>query len=111
MDRISFTVVLTTAAQTIITASNILSAGPDVLTGVIGRAALDAHLPARRRPRIKARTRNNAPSTYGPTVGQPPNRPARPQRTVQRSTQRCCPPAGHTITDRVRPLIIRNDVS
>ncbi|MEV0493511.1 hypothetical protein [Streptomyces atratus] len=39
---------------------------------LIGRAALDALLPTRRRSRTKARTRKNPTSKYGPNAGQHP---------------------------------------
>lgn len=45
MDRISFTVLLTTAADQVTTASNILSTNPTDLTGAIGRAVLGTLLP------------------------------------------------------------------
>jgi hypothetical protein len=54
------------------TASNILTARPPDLGGAIGRAALRDLLPAWRRPRIKARTRKNPTSKYGPNAGQHP---------------------------------------
>ncbi|MEE1808191.1 hypothetical protein [Streptomyces sp. BE133] len=60
MDRISFTVLQTTAADTVVTATGILPpAGPADLVGAIGRAALEALHPARHRHRVKARTRKN----------------------------------------------------
>ncbi len=72
MDRISFTVLLQSAADQVITASRILTPGPADLLGAIGRAVLDALLPAQRRPRIKARTRKNPTSKYSPNAGQHP---------------------------------------
>jgi hypothetical protein len=73
MDRISFTVLQTTAADTVTTATGILPpAGPADLVGTIGRTALDAMHPARRRQRVKARTRKNPTSKYGPNAGQHP---------------------------------------
>lgn len=72
MDRISFTVLLQSAADQVITAGNILTHSPAGLLGAIGRAVLDALLPAWRRPRIKARTRKNPTSKYGPNAGQHP---------------------------------------
>ncbi|WP_406385493.1 hypothetical protein [Streptomyces sp. NBC_01618] len=72
MDRISFTVLHRTAADLVTTAGNILPATSGDLLGAIGRAALDALLPTRRRLRIKARTRKNPTSKYGPNVGQHP---------------------------------------
>jgi hypothetical protein len=72
MDRISFTVLLHTAGILITTAVGILPDGPPDLAGAIGRAALAALLPARRRPRIKARTVKNPTSKYSPNIGQHP---------------------------------------
>ncbi|MGW2207728.1 hypothetical protein [Streptomyces sp. NPDC001774] len=73
MDRTSFTVLLQAAADTVITASNItLPAGPADLTGTIGRAILDALLPARHRPPPQGLTRKNPTSKYGPNAGQHP---------------------------------------
>lgn len=73
MDRISFTVLLATAVDTVVSATGILPlAGPADLVGTIGRAALDALHPARRRHRVKARTRKNPTSKYGPNAGQHP---------------------------------------
>lgn len=71
MDRISFTVLLQAAADQVTTASNILTISTDPL-GAIGRAALDALLPTWRRSRIKARSRKNPTSKYGPNAGQHP---------------------------------------
>jgi hypothetical protein len=73
MDRISFTILLQTAGDLVTTASGVLPAGPADLAGAIGRAALRALLPAWRRPRIKARTRKNPTSKYGPNAGQHPS--------------------------------------
>ncbi|MGW1616589.1 transposase domain-containing protein [Streptomyces sp. NPDC002285] len=73
MDRISSTVLQTTAADTITTAAKILPpAGPAELVGIIGRAALDALHPARHQHRVKARTRKNPTSKHGPNAGQHP---------------------------------------
>ncbi len=73
MDRISFTVLQAAAADTVTTATKILPpAGPADLVGAIGRAVLDALHPARHRHRIKARTRKNPTSKYGPNSGQHP---------------------------------------
>lgn len=72
MDRISFTILLTTAGDLLTTASNILPTAEVDLTGAIGRAVLRDLLPAWRRPRIKARTRKNPTSKYGPNTGQHP---------------------------------------
>jgi hypothetical protein len=72
MDRISFTILLQTAGDLVTTASNILLTGPVELIGAIGRAVLRDLLPAWRRPRVKARTRKNPTSKYGPNAGQHP---------------------------------------
>jgi hypothetical protein len=73
MDRISFTVLLATGADTVISATGVLSpAGPVELVGTIGRAVLGALHPARHRHRVKARTRKNPTSKYGPNAGQQP---------------------------------------
>lgn len=72
MDRISFTILLQTAGDLLITASNILPAGPVDLIGAIGHAALRDLLPAWRRPRVKARTRKNPTSKYAPNTGAHP---------------------------------------
>jgi Insertion element 4 transposase N-terminal/Transposase DDE domain len=72
MDRISFTILLDTAANLVTTAAGILPAGPPDLAGAIGRAALRDLLPAWRRPRLKARTLKNSTSKYGPNAGQHP---------------------------------------
>ncbi|MFE9823132.1 IS4 family transposase [Streptomyces sp. NPDC005791] len=72
MDRISFTVLLATAADTVTTATKILPpVGPADLVGTIGRAALH---PARHRHRVKARTRKKPTSKYGPNAGQQPQK-------------------------------------
>jgi hypothetical protein len=76
-DRISFTVLLTTARITLTTARGILpgdspSSGPLDLAGAIGRAALAALLPAWRRQRLKARTLKRSTSKYSPNAGQHP---------------------------------------
>jgi hypothetical protein len=72
MDRISFTVLLETAADLVTTASAVYPSGPTGLVGAIGRAALRHLLPAWRRPRVKARTRKNPTSKYGPNAGKHP---------------------------------------
>ncbi|MEW2488172.1 hypothetical protein [Streptomyces sp. NPDC048411] len=73
MDRISFTVLRDTAAVTVVTGTGILPPpGSADLVGTIGRAALDALHPARHRHRVKARTRKNPTSKYGPNTGQQP---------------------------------------
>ncbi|MFD3547834.1 hypothetical protein ACFWUW_19920 [Streptomyces sp. NPDC058655] len=73
MDRISFTVLLTAAADTVTNARGILPPpGPTDLLGAIGRTILDALHPTGRRHRVKARTRKNPTSKYGPNAGQHP---------------------------------------
>jgi hypothetical protein len=72
MDRISFTILLQTAGDLVTTASGILPHGPADLAGAIGRAALHALLPARRRPRLKARSIKNPASKYTPNAGRHP---------------------------------------
>ncbi|MFG1914524.1 hypothetical protein, partial [Micromonospora sp. NPDC048898] len=75
MDRISFTILIEAAINTITTASGVLPNGPTDLLGTIGSAALAALLPARRRPRVKARSRKNPTSKYGPNASQHPVTP------------------------------------
>jgi hypothetical protein len=73
MDRISFTVLLATAADTVTTTTGIRPPpGPAELVGTIGRTVLEALHPARHRRRVKARTRKNPTSKYGPNAGQHP---------------------------------------
>lgn len=72
MDRYSFTILLQTAGDLVTTASNILPAGPVDLIGAIGRALTRDLLPAWRRPRVKARTRKNPVSKYGPNTKRHP---------------------------------------
>ncbi|PNE39526.1 hypothetical protein AOB60_00880 [Streptomyces noursei] len=73
LDRISFTVLLHTAREQVVLSQGILPApGPTDLVGTIGRTALDALQPARRRLRAKARTRKNPTSKYAPNAGQHP---------------------------------------
>lgn len=72
MDRLSFTVLLQTAADTVTRASGITPNGPTDLVGAIGRAALAALWPARRRRRTKARSKKNATSKYQPNYGKHP---------------------------------------
>jgi hypothetical protein len=72
MDRLSFTVLLQTAADTVTCASGISPSGPTDLVGAIGRAALAALWPARRRRRTKARSKKNATSKYHPNYGRHP---------------------------------------
>jgi hypothetical protein len=74
-DRASFTVALQTASEQLITAQDIIPAGPPHLPGVIGRAVLGALLPARR-PRYSTRTVKCATSRYPGRSDDP--RPALP---------------------------------
>jgi transposase IS4-like protein/DDE family transposase len=66
MDRISFTILLQTAAEQVISADGILPDphSPPDLAGQIGRAALASLQPARRRTRAKPRTRKNPTTKY-----------------------------------------------
>lgn len=73
MDRISFTILLQAAGDTVTTAAGIFPTSPIDLVGAIGKAVLRALLPASPRPRIKARTRKNPTSKYGPNAGQHPS--------------------------------------
>jgi hypothetical protein len=72
MERISFTVLLDAAADQVTTGSGILPPEPVALVGAIGRAVLNALLPAERRQRVKARSRKNPTSKYGPNAGKHP---------------------------------------
>jgi Insertion element 4 transposase N-terminal/Transposase DDE domain len=72
MDRISFTVLIEAAADTITTASEVLPHRCTDLRGTIGQAALADLLPAWRRPRAKARSRKNPTSKYSPNARQHP---------------------------------------
>lgn len=72
MDRISFTILLQTAGDLVTTASAVWPSEPVALIGAIGRAVLHDLLPTWRRPRVKARTRKNPTSKYGPNTGQHP---------------------------------------
>ncbi|MCW2874138.1 IS4 family transposase [Actinacidiphila oryziradicis] len=71
-DRISFTVALDAARDQVTNAGGVLTSGTAVLTGAIGRTILDNLLPARRRQRIKARTRKNPTSKYSKNSVQHP---------------------------------------
>jgi hypothetical protein len=72
MERISFTVLLQAAANQVTTATGIHTAEPNPLLGPIGRTVLDNLLPATRRQRVKARSRKNPTSKYGPNAGKHP---------------------------------------
>ncbi|MGW6413247.1 IS4 family transposase [Streptomyces vinaceus] len=71
MDRLSFTILLQTAADTVITGHGITT-GNTNLVGTIGTAALADLWPARRRHRVKARSIKNSTSKYGPNAGKHP---------------------------------------
>ncbi|WP_351232344.1 hypothetical protein [Streptomyces sp. NPDC002133] len=73
VDRFGADVLLATTADTVISTTGVLSpAGPADLVGTIGWAVLDALHPARHRHRVRARTRKNPTSKYGPNAGQQP---------------------------------------
>jgi hypothetical protein len=72
MERISFTVLLGAAADQVTTATGVLTPEPVALLGAIGRAVLTNLLPAQRRQRVKARSRKNPTSKYGPNAGTHP---------------------------------------
>jgi Insertion element 4 transposase N-terminal/Transposase DDE domain len=71
-ERISFTVLLDAAADQVITATGVFTPEPVTLVGAIGRAVLNNLLPAERRQRVKARSRKNPTSKYGPNAGRHP---------------------------------------
>ncbi|MFD7827239.1 hypothetical protein [Kitasatospora sp. NPDC059803] len=60
------------AADQVTTATGIHAAGPDPLLGPIGRMVLDNLPPTARRQRVKARSRKNPTSKYGPIAGKHP---------------------------------------
>ncbi len=70
-DRVSFTVALEAARDQVTTAGGVLPNGV-ALVGTIGRAVLGNLLPARRRQRVKARTRKNPTSKYSKNSTQHP---------------------------------------
>jgi hypothetical protein len=92
MDRISFTILLQTAGNLVITAASILPDGPTDLAGAIGQAALRHLLPARQRHRLKARTRKNPTSKY-------------------RHSNTQHPPAAQTYTFRARITFFREGLA
>jgi len=69
MDRISFTVLATTAADTVTTATAVIPRGPANLLGCIGRALLGNLLPARKGQRTRPRTRKSRNSKYQARTG------------------------------------------
>ncbi|MEU3282931.1 transposase, partial [Streptomyces antibioticus] len=74
MERISFTVLLSAATDTVTTGRGIFP-GPRIdLVGAIGQAVLSDLLPAHRRQRVKARTRKNPTSKHSPNAGQHPQK-------------------------------------
>ncbi|MFF4653547.1 IS4 family transposase [Streptomyces sp. NPDC001380] len=75
MERISFTVLLEAAADQATLAAGVFPRPASPLAGAIGRAVLNALGPAAPRQRVKARTRKNPTSKYGPNAGK------RPQQT------------------------------
>jgi hypothetical protein len=72
MERISFTVLLETAADQVTLAAGVFPSTTDSLVGAIGRAVLNALWPAEPRRRIKARSRKNPTSKYGPNAKRNP---------------------------------------
>jgi hypothetical protein len=73
-DRASFTIALETARDQVIAAAAILPPpGRTVLVGVIGHALLNNLLPARRRQRVKARSRKNPTSKYAVNASRHPH--------------------------------------
>ena len=74
MERISFTVLLAAATDTVTAGHGIFPNTLVDLVGRIGHAALSDLLPAHRRQRVKARTRKNPTSKYGPNAGQHPQK-------------------------------------
>ncbi|MER5201094.1 hypothetical protein ACWD3J_46945 [Streptomyces sp. NPDC002755] len=60
--------------MTLTASHGIFPGTPIDLVGTIGHAALSDLLPAHRRQRVKARTRKNPTSKYGPNAGQHPQK-------------------------------------
>ncbi|MDX3310840.1 hypothetical protein ACWGH3_24165 [Streptomyces sp. NPDC054884] len=67
-ERISFTVLLAAATDTVTAGRGIFPGTLIDLVGTIGHAVLGDLLPAHRRQRVKARTRKNPTSKYGPNA-------------------------------------------
>ncbi|MER8091709.1 hypothetical protein ACIO6T_43860 [Streptomyces sp. NPDC087532] len=65
---------LADATDTVTTGHGIFPGTLVDLVGTIGHAALGDLLPAHRRQRVKARTRKNPTSKYGPNAGQHPQK-------------------------------------
>lgn len=72
MERISFTILLEAAADQVTLAAGIFPSATPSLVGAIGRTLLNALWPAEPRQRVKARTRKNPTSKYGPNAGKHP---------------------------------------
>jgi hypothetical protein len=66
MDRISFTVLATTAADTVTTATAVIPHDPGDLLGCIGRALLGNLLPARKGQRTRPRIRKSRNASTKP---------------------------------------------
>jgi hypothetical protein len=102
-DRASFTTALEAARDQLTAAAGICPDGPADLTGVIGRAVLDALLPARR-PRYSARNVKCPTSRYHARVD---GRPALPASITAIGIAICTPPLdlrpGRTRRDRTTP--------
>ncbi|MHA6757086.1 IS4 family transposase [Streptacidiphilus sp. PAMC 29251] len=72
MDRLSFTVLLQAAADTVLTAAGTTIQDKADLVGRIGAAILADLWPAHRRQRVKARSKKNTTSKYAPNAGKHP---------------------------------------
>jgi Insertion element 4 transposase N-terminal/Transposase DDE domain len=72
MERISFTILLEAAADQVTLAADVFPNATTSLVGAIGRAVLNALWPAEPRQRVKARSRKNPTSKYGPNAGKHP---------------------------------------
>lgn len=72
MERISFTMLLEAARDQVVIAGAITSTTANPLLGPVGTVVLANLLPARARQRLRARSRKNSTSKYGPNAGQHP---------------------------------------
>jgi hypothetical protein len=72
MERISFTILLETAADQVTLAANVFPGATTSPAGAIGRAVPNALGSARPRRRVKARSLKNPTSKYGPNSGKHP---------------------------------------
>ncbi|WP_405475557.1 hypothetical protein [Streptomyces sp. NBC_00009] len=72
LERVSFTLLQTARDQVVLGAGILPATGPVDLVGVIGTAVPDALHPARRRLRVKARSRKRPASKYTANTGQHP---------------------------------------